>query len=284
MSRLILFTLCLLAWQTVRAQQTGDSLYFLLPTDTMLLQTDPLSGNMVFEHYLAPGQSLFGAGQFYGLGLEDVYSLNPNLRSKYEPGDKVRIPIPPKTIRATIAPDSLAWFVPVYYQLRRGETIFGLYKRVLQLPDDSRLMSLNPELNPAALSANQIVAIGFLKLDGIPKEMQGEIEDAYVRRNRGLRELWNNRTEGRRMKSQNGKAAWTRKGDRDKWMVLHRTAPINSLIEIDDPRSKKILYARVVGRVPEQIYPPDVILVVSPLLLKAFGVRDKVFYVRTRHF
>ena len=250
----------------------------------MLLQTDPLSGNMVFEHYLAPGQSLFGTGQFYGLSLDDVYTLNPNLRSKYEPGDKVRVPIPPKAVRAAKAPDSLAWFVPVYYQLRRGETIFGLYKRVLQLPDDSRIMALNPDLDPAALSANQIVAIGYLKLDGIPKELQGEIEDAYVRRNRGLRELWNNRTEGRRMKSQNGKAAWTRKGDRSKWMVLHRTAPLNSLIEIDDPRSKKILYARVVGRIPEQIYPPDVILVVSPLLLKAFGVRDKVFYVRTRHF
>jgi len=27
-----------------------------------------------------------------------------------------------------------------------------------------------------------------------------------------------------------------------------------------------------------------VIVVVSPLLVKAFGVRDKQFYVRTRHF
>lgn len=250
----------------------------------MLLETDPLSGNMVFHHFLAPGQSLFGAGQFYGLSLDDVYTLNPNLRSNYEPGDKVRIPIPPKAIRERMAPDSLAWFVPVYYKLRRGETIFGLYKRTLQLPDDSRLMTLNPGLNAATLAPDQVVAIGYLKLDGIPKVLQGKIEDAYVRRNRGLRELWNNRTQGRKMKSASGKAAWTRKGDRSKWMVLHRTAPLNSLVEIDDPRSKKVLYARVVGRIPEQIYPPDVILVVSPLLLKAFGVRDKVFYVRTRYF
>jgi hypothetical protein len=67
-------------------------------------------------------------------------------------------------------------------------------------------------------------------------------------------------------------------------MALHRTAPINSLIEIEDPRSRKIIYARVVGRIPEQVNDRNVIVVVSPLLVKAFGVRDKHFYVRTRHF
>lgn len=250
----------------------------------MYVQNDVGSGNIQFEHYLARGQTLFAAGQFYGLKLEDVYTLNPNLRTGYDPGDKVKVPIPPKTIRGIAAPDSLAWFVPVYYKMSRGETVFGLSRRTLKLADDSRLMRLNPELNPAALAANTVLHIGYLKLDGIPSAMQGEIEDVYVRRNRGMRELWNNRTKGKRMKEKSGKAAWTTKGDKSKWMVLHRTAPLNSLVEIDDPRSRKVLYARVVGPIPDQSYPPDVILVVSPLLLKAFGVRDKVFYVRTRHF
>lgn len=279
-----LLTLFLLFVSTLCAQQTGDSLYFLLPTDTMLVETEAASGHIIFEHYLAPGQSLYGAGRFYGLSLDDVYTLNPNLRIGYEAGDKVKIPIPAKAIRSTAASDSLAWFVPINYRMGHGETLFGLYKRTLQHANDSQLMALNPGLNPSAMSANQVVAIGYLKLDGITKELQGEIEDAYVRRNRGLRQLWQNRTKGLEMKKKNGKAAWLSKGDKNKWMVLHRTAPINSLIEVDDPRSRKVLYARVVGRIPEQLYPPDVILVISHLLVKAFGVRDQQFYVRTRHF
>lgn len=250
----------------------------------MYLTKDPLGGNMIFNHFLAEGQSLYGTARFYGLRLDDVYTLNPALRAAYKEGDKVRIPIPPRAIRPYRPVDSLAWFTPVYYTMRKGETVYGLYKRTLQRSGDSSLMALNPLLKPEALVPNQVVAVGFLKIDGIPEEMQGEIEDPYVRLNRGLRQLWRTRTAGRKMKEENGKAAWTRKGDRNKWMVLHRTAPINSLIEIDDPRSKKTLYARVVGRIPEQIYPPDVILVVSPLLLKAFGTRDKLFYVRTRYF
>jgi len=235
----------------------------------MYVRNDPGTGNITFEHYLAPGQTLFAAGQFYGLKLADVYTLNPNLRSKYATGDKVRVPIPPRAIRGYVPADSTAWFVPVYYRMVRGETVFGLYKRTLQLPDDGQLMALNPDLNPSALKANTILHIGYLKIDGIPPAMQGMIEDPYVRRNRGMRQLWENRTKGKTMKKENGKAAWTTKGDRSKWMVLHRTAPLNSLIEIDDPRSRKTLYARVVGPIPEQNYPPDVILVVSPLLLKA---------------
>gem|GEM_PF-1430359 len=269
----------------VQAQPfTGDSLYFLRPTDTMVVKNDIASGQILFEHYIAPGQTLYGVTRFYGLVLDDVYHLNPKLRAKYDTGSKVRVAIPRAAIRAVPAPDSLAWFVPVYYRMSKGETLFGLYKRVLQLPNDDQLRALNPELDPDRMSANQELAIGYLKLDGIPKGLQGEIEDPYVRRNRGLRDLWRLRTDGKKMTSSNGKAAWTRKGDAGKWMALHRTAPINSLIEIEDPRSRKTIYARVVGPLPEQVNDPSVIVVVSPLLVKAFGVRDRHFYVRTRHF
>lgn len=269
---------------SAQQQYTGDSLYFLRPIDTMTVYSDVASGHILFDHYVAPGQTLFGITKFYGLALEDTYTLNPKLRIGYEAGDLVRTPIPRQAIRAAPAPDSLAWFVPVNYRMRKGETLFGLYKRTLQLDNADRLYALNPDLDPARMSANQVLAIGYLKLDGIPEALQGEVEDPYVRRNRGLRALWKNQTKGKKLISENGKAAWTRKGDRNKWMVLHRTAPIGTLIEIEDPRSRKTIYARVVERIPEQVTDRDVILVVSPLLVKAFGVRDRHFYVRTRHF
>jgi len=250
----------------------------------MQVYHDAASGQILFDHYIASGQTLYGVAQFYGLALDDVYHLNPTLRAKYATGDKVRVAIPRLAIRALPAADSLAWFVPVNYRMGKGETLFGLYKRILQLPNDERLRDLNPGLDPARMAANQVLAVGYLKLDGIPKSMQGEIEDPYLRRNRGLRDLWRARTKGKKMISKSGKAAWTKKGDRNKWMALHRTAPINSLIEIDDPRSRKIIYARVVGRVADQVYGPDVIVVVSPLLVRAFGVRDRHFYVRIKHF
>ena len=285
LQRLLLCALLLGACGTLRAQQyTGDSLYYLRPLDTLTVYHDPASGHILFDHYLAPGQTLYGAAKFYGLALDEVYHLNPKLRVGYEAGDKARMVIPHQVIREAPAPDSLAWFVPVRYRMRSGETLFGLYKRTLKLPNGDRISRLNPTVDAGRLAARQVLNVGYLKLDGIPADLQPEVEDPYLRRNRGMRQLWIARTKGKKMKKQNGKAAWTSKGDANKWMALHRTAPVNSLIEIEDPRSRKIIYARVVGPIPEQVTDPNVVVVVSPLLVKAFGVRDRHFYVRTRHF
>jgi len=170
----ILFTLLVAGFcGGLQAQPfTGDSLYFLRPADTMMVYNDVATGQILFDHYVAPGQTLYGVTKFYGLTLEDIYHLNPKLRSKYETGDKVRVAIPHSIIRAVPAPDSLAWFVPVYYRMRKGETLFGLYKRTLKLPNDEQLLALNPTLDPLHMSANQELAIGYLKLDGIPKELR----------------------------------------------------------------------------------------------------------------
>ena len=275
---LLTFGLCLTA-----AGATGDSLYFLLPRDTVILRNDPASGLLLFDHYLAPRQTLYGAARFYGHTLDEVYRLNPNLRKGYTPGTRVTVAIPPTAIRNSFSPDSVAWFVPVRYRMAPGETLYGLTRRTLNQDDDRLIRQLNPELDPQHLSPGQVLKIGYLRLDGVPRDSQRRVEDPYILRNYNLHMEWEAAATTRPLYAANGKAAWTKRGDPGKFMVLHRTAPIGSLVEVTDPRSRKTLYARVVGRIPEQAYDPRVIVVVSPLLVKAFGVRDREFYVRTRH-
>jgi len=262
---------------------TGDSLYFLLPKDTVVLRAEPTSGHLLFDHYLAPHQTLYGAASFYGMKLDDVYRLNPGLRTGYTAGTKVTVSIPKAEIRPGFTPDSIAWFVPVRYRMGKGETVYGLTRRTLGLSSDSLIRVLNPGIDPQELKPNQVIKIGYLRIDGIDPTAQVKIEDPYVIRNHAVRERWSTLMQDKPLKSSSGKAAWTSNGDRNRWMVLHRTAPIGSLIEIEEPRSRKTIYATVVGRIPVQVYDSRVILVVSPLLVQAFGVRDREFYVRTRH-
>jgi hypothetical protein len=280
---LILPTLFLLLTLVIPLGATGDSLYFLLPSDTVILRADPVSKQLYFNHVLAPRQTLYGAARFYGLRMNDVYRLNPHLRDSYGPGSAVTVAIPTTVLRSSFDRDSIAWFVPVHYRMEQGETVFNLTRRILNHPSDSLLRTLNPTTDLTGLKPGQLLRIGYLRIDGIDPERQSEVVDHYVLLNRPLRESWYATTDSLDLRLTTGKAAWTNRGDRNKWMVLHRTAPLNSLIEIEDPRSRKIIYARVVGRIPERVYDRRVILVVSPLLVKAFGVRDREFYVRTRH-
>ena len=265
------------------AGATGDSLYFLLPSDTVVLHSDRLSGHLLFDHYLAPRQTLYGAARFYGHSLEEIYRLNPELRRGYTPGSRVTVSIPRDVIRPSFTADSLAWFVPVRYRMSPGETLYGLTRRTLGLDSDSLIRALNPGIAADQLSPGQVIKVGYLRIDGISPDAQVEVADPYVLRNSPLRTRWDSTMSTRRLQITNGKAAWNTHGDPSKFMVLHRTAPIGSLVEIEDPRSRKTIYAQVVGRIPEQVYDSRVVLVVGPLLVKAFGVRDKEFYVRTRH-
>ena len=265
------------------AGATGDSLYFLLPSDTVVVRFDALSGHLLFDHRLAPRQTLYGAARFYGHSLDDIYRLNPELQLGYKPGARVTVTIPRTELRPGFSRDSVAWFVPVRYRLSPGETLYGLSRRTLNQPSDSLIRQLNPGVSAQTLEPGQVLTVGYLRIDGIDPNSQEEIEDRYVLQNRDLRVRWDTTMADRRLKFTNGKAAWTSRGDQNKWMVLHRTAPIGSLVEVEDPRSRKTIYAMVVARIPEEVYDSRVVLVVSPRLVKAFGVRDKEFYVRTRH-
>lgn len=261
-----------------------DSIPFLNLADSILLQEDRMAGQLTFNHRIREGQSLYGVANYYGLKLDDIYLLNARLRIGYESGDEVKIVMPSVAIKHFVPYDSIDYFVPVFWTLQKGQTLYGLTHRLLKFPDESVLVSNNPGLDVSSLKVGQQLFIGWLSIDGISSEMQGEVEDPYVRMNTGMRQQWNRISKGKRLRSANGKAAWTRNGDRNKFMALHRTAPLNSLIEIMDKRTGKTLYCRVVGRVPDQVYDQNVQVVVSPLLVKAFGVRDRYFYVQVKHY
>ncbi|MEL6275529.1 MAG: LysM domain-containing protein [Bacteroidota bacterium] len=263
---------------------TGDSTRFLLPTDSILLREDRLSGHLIFPHTLEEGQTLFGVAQFYGLRLDDLYYLNPQLKGGYTAGDEVKIACPSVILRTYISYDSIDHFVPVWWELQKGETIYGIVHRMLNLPNEEDLYFNNPGLDPSTLKLGQKLFIGWMPIAGISAEMQGEVEDPYVRMNTGMREQWERVSVGKQLKSATGKAAWTRDGDQNQFLALHRTAPINSLIEVMDKRTGKVIYCRVVGRIPDQVYDKYVQVVVSPLLVKAFGVRDRFFYVQVKHY
>lgn len=257
---------------------------FLDPLDSVVVRHDFMSGNLVFDAAVPDGASLYALGKFYGLRLDDVYLLNPRYRLGYAPGDQVTIPLPRPALRPFIPYDSINFYAPVYYEFKRGETLYGLVHRALKLEDDQQLYLNNPGLTAQNVRVGQLLFVGWLSTAGITAEMQGELEDPYVKRNTALRQQWNRVSKGKRLKTQKGKAAWTSQGDRSKFMVLHRTAPIDGLLEIMDKRTGKTLYCRVVGRIPDQVYDRNVQVVVSPLLVKAFGVRDRFFYVQVKHY
>lgn len=77
-----------------------------------------------------------------------------------------------------------------------------------------------------------------------------------------------------------GTAVWIADQDLDpaKMYVLHRTAPIGTVIKVTNPMSNRSAFAKVVGKFTENETTKDVIIVMTKAVADAVGALDKRFF------
>lgn len=81
--------------------------------------------------------------------------------------------------------------------------------------------------------------------------------------------------------NEKGVAVWIDDGNLDssKSYVLHRTAPIGTIMKITNPMTGKSVFAKVVGRFAENETTKDVLIVLTKAAADAVGALDKRFLV-----
>ena len=77
-----------------------------------------------------------------------------------------------------------------------------------------------------------------------------------------------------------GTAVWIADQDLDpsKMLVLHRSAPIGTVMKITNPMTNRSTFAKVVGKFTENESTKDVIIVMTKAVADALGALDKRFY------
>ncbi|GAA5220463.1 LysM peptidoglycan-binding domain-containing protein [Membranihabitans marinus] len=65
--------------------------------------------------------------------------------------------------------------------------------------------------------------------------------------------------------------------------ILHKTLPLDSMVEIYNPVTHASVVAKVVGNIPDNIYSPEIELVVTTEIANALGALDKKFYTKIRY-
>ncbi len=85
--------------------------------------------------------------------------------------------------------------------------------------------------------------------------------------------------ENRPLISVGATAYWNKNRSSKKgFYLLHKTLPVNTMIQITNPVTNKTVLAKVVGEIPDNIYSPEISLVVTSEVASALGVIDKKFY------
>lgn len=261
---------------------TGDTLNYLIPQDTIFLSSG-LYSQKVFIHVMEPNQTLYSLSRFYGLTLEELYFYNPkNQGGRYEVGSEITIPVPNRSIlryRPTDYHDSL--YVPICYVVKRGETLFNIAHRIFKLPVDT-IMDRNYMMTPA-LFIGQRLHVGWMSIKGIPDNARQFNGHPIWKKSFSFKRKYLTEKTRKREYSRKGPAVFIKgaKSTSDLF-VMHRHAPIGSVVAVTNPMKRRTVYAKVVAKIPNT-YDANIEIVVSPKVGKMLGVRDQKFYVKTKY-
>ena len=268
------------------------------------------NGKKVILHKLDPKDNYYSIGRRYNVSPKTIIDFNKN--AKMTIGTIIKVPTdrpfnqPEKTTTKTapvyqqpvvqqpvVQPQQQATQpanstdgVPTQYKVSAGETLYSIAKRFNTTVED--IINLNG-LKSNSISPGQILQVRtgtsvappsnqptesiVTKRDSPPIVSNPDSNNAehHMPANRyGLYE-----------KDEKGVATWMDDDslDPNKKLVLHRTAPIGTVIKITNIMTNRTTFAKVVGRFTDNEQTKDVIIVMTKGVAQSLGALDKRFQV-----
>ncbi|MDB4538998.1 LysM peptidoglycan-binding domain-containing protein [Saprospiraceae bacterium] len=277
-----LTTLILLLLSCLIFAHHGDSLTYLTPQDSVFLSVNE-SNQKIILHQLEKKQTLYSLAKFYGLEFNEVMYYNEELEtiSDIPVGSFINIPIPNKAIKRYQRNDfNSTKHASIYYKVKKGDTLYGIAKRMLRMPVED--LQKRNNLDGNNISPGKYLHVGWISTEGVPREYRKLKPVPPEWQTSQLNERHYLQAKGIKIeKSESGVAAWNKNSKNEgKLTALHNFAPINSIIEVTNPMNKRSIFVKVIGRPSKNVYyGPNVKVVLTPKVAKMLGARDPRFYV-----
>lgn len=279
---LILFSLCLS--MLFAKANTRDSVHILSPTDTVILTINEAQQKII-THTIAEQQTLYKISRFYGVSIAKILALNPTkTETTLSIGDEITIPLPNRAIRRfrskTFKPEN---YLPIYYRVKTGDTVYGIAKRSFRMPIDT--LAARNDLEKG-ISPGQLLHVGWINLSGVAK-VKGNSKPKHPLAGKVYREKQQflAKAKGKRIRKQRGAAYWKKtKSKSTKLYALHNYAPIGATIEVVNPMSKMTLYVKVIGRINYRVAPANTKVVLSPAAASYLGALNTKFYTEIQYY
>jgi len=195
---------------------------------------------------------------------------------------------PPPPVQQNTAP-------PTQYKVSAGETLYAISKRFNTTVD---VISKLNNLSSTTLQPGQVLLVPTAQLPQptvaqtpaatgatppptpVKPDTTPTTSVVVINKDSSERHLNGNKF-GLFEKNEKGVATWMDDPglDPNKKLVLHRTAPIGTVIKITNPMTNRTTFAKVVGRFTDTEATKDVIIVMTKNVADALGALDKRFHV-----
>jgi LysM repeat protein len=277
-------------------------------------------GQRFVKHRVAKGETLYALARRYNVKADQIQAANPQLTGGLTLGQVVLVPRGAAKAAATTAarpvptreaaPAAEPGAVPARHTVAKGETLFGIARRFNLAP--AELIRLNhlpaggsvrvgQELllsgaeaattAPTAATEASPVPVGVSKItDPAPKAPAKEEPIATVTpvtspvERREERERTPTRaSEVISRVTESGIAATIEKSGTDKYLALHKTAPVGMIMQVRNTMNGQSVYVRVIGKLPDTGDNNNVLVRLSPRAVQKLGTPDARFRVETSY-
>ncbi|WP_461453048.1 DPBB and LysM peptidoglycan-binding domain-containing protein [Mucilaginibacter sp.] len=303
---LLLVTLLLLSTTAVFANSLRDS-----------IGVENKDGKKVILHKVDPKDNYYSLGRKYKVSPKEIMAFNNNatmqigviikvptdrpfLESSYNTPQKPQVVVvkpqqrsnPPIPVQQPVQQQPAAQpqqtvattsNVPTQnYKVSAGETLYSIAKRFGTTVED--ITQING-LTSTTLSPGQVIKVragqGAAPVPPAATPVAQQNTTSVVAADSANATKFNANHYGLYEKDEKGVASWIDDADLDpnKKLVLHRTAPIGTVIKITNPMTNLTTYAKVVGRFTDNQANKDVIIVVTKNVADSLGALDKRFHV-----
>lgn len=264
-----------------------------------------LDGKKVILHKLDPKDNYYSISRRYNVKPGDIIKFNNNAPLKI--GGVIKVPTdrsfgesskpavvqpvkpantPPPTAKADTQPNHTpanTGLAAQQYKVSAGETLYSIAKRFNSTVE--ALTKLN-NLTSTTLSPGQIIQVKpstpdvAAPADALRTAPKRD-STSYVSGQDSAERHINANRYGLFEKTEKGVATWIDDTslDPNKKLVLHRTAPIGTVIKITNPMTGRTTFAKVVGRLNDSESTRDVILVMTKNVAESIGGLDKRIHV-----
>jgi LysM repeat protein len=257
-----------------------------------------LDGKKVILHKLDPKDNYYSIGRRYNVKPGDIIKFNKDAQLKI--GNVIKVPtersfvettkpaVVEKHVTAPVvqqpvkqepAPANVSGATQ-QYKVSAGETLYSIAKRFNSTVED--ITKLNG-LTSTTVTPGQIIHVKSGTADAPPPApvvtdpVAKRDSTTYVNGVDSAERKLNANRYGLFEKSEKGVATWIDDTtlDPNKKLVLHRTAPIGTVVKITNPMTGRTSFAKVVGRFTDNESTKDVILVMTKNVAESIGALDK---------
>ena len=268
-------------------------------------------GQRFVKHRVASGETLTALTRRYHVTLDQLTAANPQIKNGLGVGQIVYVPRPAAGRATAAAPDkspSAAVAVPARYTVVKGETLFGIARKFQLTPDE--LIKLNKlPAGGTVRVGQQLILTGTAETAAAPATAKtapvrpAEVEavpaasakapapdkPAQVATVTPDREdEKEDRTPSRASEVlarvvESGLGAPIEKSITDKYLALHKTAPVGTIMQVKNAMNGLSVYVRVIGKLPDTGENNNILVRLSPRAVQKLGTADSRFRVETNY-